>query len=164
MFFTIRFGSPNIPKCWGDYASFVRIILNVKYPFARQIHCPPNLAGLPKIMKNRRLSSLLLGSSLIVCTASAHAADVIKANNTTALNVAGSWVTAVPSSSDVALWNNTVTATNAPALGGNVSWQGIRIANPGGGLVTINGSAGATLTLGSAGIDMSAACLARSGR
>jgi autotransporter-associated beta strand protein len=110
-------------------------------------------------MKILRLSSLLLGSSLIVCTASAHAADVIKANNTTALNVAGSWVTAVPSSSDVALWNNTVTAANTSALGGSVSWQGIRIANPGGasGAVTINGSAGATLTLGSAGIDMSAA-------
>ena len=122
-------------------------------------------------MKNRRLSSLLLGSSLIVFTASAQAGDVIKANNIVALNVAGapptgSWVAGVvPTSTDVAVWNNTVTAPNVCALGGDLSWQGIKITNVAGtanpsattaGIQITNGSSANTLTLGTAGIDMPA--------
>jgi fibronectin-binding autotransporter adhesin len=106
-------------------------------------------------VKNRRLLTTLFGSSLIF-TASAHAGDVIKANNTTALNVAGSWTTAVPTATDVAVWNSTVLGANNSSLGGSLSWQGIRIANPVG-AVTITGGAGNVLSLGSAGIDMSAA-------
>ncbi len=88
----------------------------------------------------------------------AWAADRIKQNNTTNLNVAGSWSGGVPDLSNMAVWNNTVTGANSTVLGGNVTWQGIRIANPGG-LVTIG--AGNTLTLGAGqagiSIDMSAA-------
>ncbi len=102
----------------------------------------------------------------------ADAADVIKANNTTALNQAGAWNTGVPTSNDVAVWNNAVTASNAAgsntitALGGDLSWQGIRIGDVAGtpnsgtttsGIQITNGSSANTLTLGSAGIDMSAA-------
>ncbi len=87
----------------------------------------------------------------------ASAADVIKANNTTALNDAGSWVSGgPPGTADVGVWDSTVTGANSVNLGGALSWQGIRIANPGG-LVTINHSAATTLTLGSSGIDMSGA-------
>jgi autotransporter-associated beta strand protein len=124
-------------------------------------------------MKNRRLSSLVLGSSLIVFTASTHAADIVKDNNTNALNLGTAWVGGTgPSATDVGLWNNTVSATNAAgsptitALGADLSWQGIRIANVGGtanasssttGVQITNASSANTLTLGTAGIDMSAA-------
>jgi autotransporter-associated beta strand protein len=86
---------------------------------------------------------------------SSYAVDRIKQNNTTDLNLAGSWDT-LPTSSDVAVWNNTVSAANTVNLGGNLDWAGIKISNPGG-LVTIRHAAGQTLTLGASGIDMSSA-------
>ena len=88
---------------------------------------------------------------------SLHAADIPKADNTTALNVGTSWVGGnVPGAGDVALYDNTVTAARSAAIGSNLSWLGIRVANPGG-TQTIATTAGSTLTLGSSGIDMSAA-------
>ena len=105
-------------------------------------------------MKPRKLIPLL-GSSVIFFSASAHAGDVIKANNTTALNVAGSWTTAVPTATDVAVWNSTVVGANSSALGGDLAWQGIKITNPGGDVTIANASSANTLTLGSAGIDAS---------
>lgn len=121
-------------------------------------------------MKNQRLLNLF-GSSLVIFGASAKAVDRIKQNNTTALNLAGAWDTA-PTSGDVSVWNNAVTASNAvgsntiTTLGGDLSWQGIRIANVGGtantssttsGVQITNASSVNTLTLGTSGIDMSAA-------
>lgn len=106
-----------------------------------------------KLSFNRFLKASLIAAATI--SSSAGAADRIKQNNTTDLNLAGSWDT-LPTSSDVAVWNNTVTATNAVNLGGNLDWAGIRIANPAG-LVTVRYAAGQTLTLGASGIDMSAA-------
>ena len=77
------------------------------------------------------------------------AADVIKGNNTTALNLGASWTSGTaPTTADVAVWNNTVTAANSSALGSDLSWQGIKLQSPGG-KVTITGAAN-TLTLGSA--------------
>lgn len=88
-----------------------------------------------------------------LASAAASAADVIKANNTNALNLGTSWASGTaPTSSDVALWNSTVTAANTSALGGDVSWQGIKLQAPGG-KVTITGAAN-TLSLGSAGINL----------
>jgi autotransporter-associated beta strand protein len=82
-------------------------------------------------------------------------ADVIKANNSDALGLGTSWAGGVPpTAADVGVWNSTVTGANTAVLGGDLSWQGIRIANPTG-AVTI--SAGNTLTLGTAGIDMASA-------
>ena len=111
----------------------------------------------------RQLPRLALPVALALVAAfasPAQAADVIKANNTTALNLTGSWTGAVlPTSSDVAVWDSTVTAANSPLAGASLSWAGIRIANPTG-LVTIGGAtptAGTTLTLGVSGIDLSAA-------
>ena len=95
--------------------------------------------------------SLALPVSYFVSTF-AQAADVVKANNTNALNLGTSWTGGTaPGSGDVAVWNNTVTAANTTVLGANTSWQGIRIVNPTG-LVTIGN--GNTLTLGSSGIDV----------
>lgn len=86
----------------------------------------------------------------------AQAVDIIKANNITALNLDASWTTVQPTGADIAVWDSTVTAANTTALGADLSWQGIRIANPTGN-VQVNFGAGQTLTLGTAGIDMSAA-------
>ncbi len=80
-------------------------------------------------------------------------ADIFKADNTDNLNLDSSWTTVQPTASDVAVWDNNVTAANTVLLGDNLSWLGIRIADPAG-QVTI--SAGNTLTIGSSGIDMSA--------
>ena len=106
-------------------------------------------------MKARHHLRLLFVSSIFITRV--HAADVIKANNTDALNLTTSWSGgSVPGSGDVAVWDSTVTAANSTTLGTAASWQGIRIANPGG-LATINHSTATTLTLGANGIDLSAA-------
>lgn len=81
------------------------------------------------------------------------AATSIKQNNSTDLNLAGSWNT-LPGAADVAQWDATVLAPNSPSLGGDVGWLGVKIVNPGG-LVTLG--AGNTLTLGASGIDLSTA-------
>ncbi|WP_395730034.1 autotransporter-associated beta strand repeat-containing protein [Prosthecobacter sp.] len=88
----------------------------------------------------------------------AHAADRTKLNNTTNLNNGGSWSGGVPDLGNAAVWTNTVTGANTSVLGGDVSWQGIRIADPGG-LVTIGAGNTLTLSAGPTGtsIDMSAA-------
>lgn len=87
--------------------------------------------------------------------ASADAQTINKANNTTALNLAGSWVSGgPPGSTNIAQWTSTVTAANTTVLGADQAWLGIKIVGPGG-TVTIN--SGNTLTLGASGIDMTTA-------
>ena len=83
----------------------------------------------------------------------AHAATSTKQNNSTALNLAGSWDT-LPTSADIAQWTSTVTTANSPILGADLSWHGLKIVSPGG-LVTL--AAGNTLTIGASGIDLSTA-------
>jgi autotransporter-associated beta strand protein len=93
----------------------------------------------------------------LACSAAlASAADIFKADNADALNLGSSWSGGTaPGAADVAVWNNLVSAANATSsLGADLSWAGIRIANPGA-AVLIN--AGNTLTNGAAGIDLSAA-------
>ena len=73
----------------------------------------------------------LLG--LFAFCGTSHAADVVKANNTDDLKLGTSWISGVPpTSSDVAVWNNTVGAPNSVSLGANTNWAGIRIADPNG--------------------------------
>jgi len=94
--------------------------------------------------------------ALLAFPLAAQAADVIKANNETNLDQTASWSGTVPGTGDVGVWDDTVTGTNATVLGSDLSWQGLRI---GGttetGTVTI--AAGNALTLGTSGIDLSAA-------
>ncbi|MBC7783337.1 MAG: autotransporter-associated beta strand repeat-containing protein, partial [Burkholderiales bacterium] len=59
-----------------------------------------------------------------------------------------------PTTADVAVWDATVLAANTVTLGVAQSYQGLRIANPGGAVII---SPGAGLTLGASGIDMAAA-------
>jgi autotransporter-associated beta strand protein len=85
----------------------------------------------------------------------AMAGDVVKADNTTDLNLDASWLLGTaPTAGDVAVWNSTVTGANSTLLGADLSWGGIRVADPAG-AITIQ--AGNTLTLGKSGIDLSAA-------
>ena len=97
--------------------------------------------------------AFLLGWSL-------QAADDIKANNTTALNAGASWSDlSVPTLAnlDIATWNSTVTSANTTvAIGGNLDVLGLKVVNPGA-AVTITQAAGNILTIGSSGIDLSAA-------
>jgi autotransporter-associated beta strand protein len=86
---------------------------------------------------------------------SARAATITKADNTLDLTNGLSWAGGVtPGASDLALWDGTVTSANTVSLGGDVSWLGIRILNPGG-LVTISGTN--MLSLGASGINMASA-------
>ncbi len=79
----------------------------------------------------------------------------VKANNTTNLDVATSWVGgAVPGLYNQAVWDSTVSGANTTTLGNDQTWAGIKVQNPGG-LVTINGSS--TLGLDAAGLDLGAA-------
>lgn len=113
-----------------------------------------------------RISSahgLFLSKALLLafcCSAGvlSYGADRIKVNNTTALNAGGSWTGGVPDRGNMAVWTNVVTGSNSSLLGGNVIWQGIRIADPGG-AITIGTGGTLTLGAGQAGtsIDMSAA-------
>ena len=67
----------------------------------------------------------LLGVLLVAGAMKAKAADVLKANNTSNLNLPASWVSgATPTSGDVAVWDSTVTAPNAVALGASEAAAG----------------------------------------
>lgn len=105
--------------------------------------------------KSNLFLRLSLCTTMTFLVSAAGAGTIQKANNTTNLNLPASWTGGVvPGANDVASWNSTVAAANSTLLGGNLTWNGISITNPGG-PVTI--AAGNTLTLGSSGIDMSAA-------
>ncbi|MCU0747994.1 MAG: autotransporter-associated beta strand repeat-containing protein, partial [Akkermansiaceae bacterium] len=115
-----------------------------------------------KLHANRFLSRSLAASMAL--SSSAWAVDVIKDNNTTALNLGTSWlndgllgdITPATSPGHIAVWNSTVTGANSSALGASLSWEGIKITDPGG-AITVTHSSAQTLTLGASGIDMSAA-------
>ncbi|MES2923566.1 MAG: hypothetical protein V4819_18570, partial [Verrucomicrobiota bacterium] len=86
---------------------------------------------------------------------SACAATIQKANNSADLNLPASWTDGVvPGSQDVARWNSILAGGNFTNLGADLSWQGITVLDPGGGVI-IGGAN--TLTLGTAGIDMNSA-------
>lgn len=109
-------------------------------------------------MKNPNSSNqrrVLFAAAAVLANSTLVAAPVIKDNNTNDLNLTSSWVGgALPGTGDIATWDSTVTGANSVLLGGNLSFGGLALTNPGG-AVTIG--AGNTLTLGTSGIDMSAA-------
>ena len=106
-------------------------------------------------LKALHLSTASLAA--LACFGQLHAADVIKANNNDALNLTTAWSAgSVPTASGIAVWDNAQTAGHTNAIGDNLSFGGIRIANTLGTAYTIGATTGAVLTLGSSGIDMSA--------
>lgn len=116
-------------------------------------HTPKKASSFVPRVLTASLLALMGGPSLI-------AAEISKANNTTALNLEGSWVGGVvPGSDDIAVWADTLLTNRTANIGGNLSWAGIKVGAAGGGstLHTIGNTNSATLTLGAAGIDMSEA-------
>jgi autotransporter-associated beta strand protein len=87
---------------------------------------------------------------------------VVKANSYTSLTTGTDWVgNTAPGANNIAIWNNTASTPVTEPLGANTTWEGIRIVNPGGAIVTsadgntlTNGAIGA---VGLTGIDMSSA-------
>ncbi|MCX6930660.1 MAG: autotransporter-associated beta strand repeat-containing protein, partial [Verrucomicrobia bacterium] len=103
-----------------------------------------------------RLLTILLFATL---GATVHATDRYKANNTTALNLAGSWTNGLPTATDLAVFDSTLDATlKSYAIGGNLTFNGISFRDAQS-AQTITATASSTLTLanGSPGIDMTAA-------
>lgn len=97
----------------------------------------------------------LLGIAALAMVADA--ATITKAKNSIDLSLPDSWVGGtVPGVDDIALWDATVTSAIGPVLGGDLSWRGIQITNPGA-AVYIGASEGdaSTLTLGASGIEAS---------
>jgi fibronectin-binding autotransporter adhesin len=108
-----------------------------------------------KTRRCRRTSLLLATASTALCLFTPAVRAATKANNSDALNLTSSWVDGIlPDASTTALWDSTLTGPITTTLGANLTWLGLVITDPAGD-ITIN--SGSTLTLGSAGIDMSAA-------
>ncbi len=100
-------------------------------------------------MNQTRIAGIIM-VALVLFGFSLNAAVRVKANNTNDLAVWSSWVgSSIPYSSDIAQWDSTVTSANAVQLGGDMSFRGLSVVNPGG-TVSIGGSH--TLTIGGEGV------------
>ena len=101
-----------------------------------------------------KIGCLLAG--LVTCgLGTAQAQTITNADAAVTLNLGGSWVGGTPAgSANVAVWDHTVQVNTTKALGANLSWAGIQILDP---ATAVTISAGNTLTLGAAGIDLSLA-------
>ena len=76
-------------------------------------------------------------------------AQIVKNNNTDPLNTGTSWVGGnPPGANDIAVWNDTLPGANTSPLEAAMTWDGIRVTNPGG-PVTIGGTGMLTLDGGS---------------
>lgn len=102
------------------------------------------------------LRQLAAGSALIaVAGSSALAAPVIKADNTTSLNLAGSYVSGgPPGSGDTIEITNIFTSSRTASLGNDLSIAGINQTADADFQFQIGATAGRTLTIGSAGVTM----------
>lgn len=118
----------------------------------------------PSAMKTRTFPNLsrqlvAIHVATLLCVAnfsipSVPAATIIKANNTTNLNLSGSWVSGTAAQNDIAQWDNTITSANTSSLGADREWLGISILDPDGDITIGTGN---TLTLGMGGINMGSA-------
>jgi autotransporter-associated beta strand protein len=110
---------------------------------------------------NRFLIAGTVAATFSIVPPTAFAATFIKANNTTALNAAGSYTanSGTPTGTDIVQFDSTVLAASAVNpfnTGGNVAWGQLSITNPGAAISIANN----TITLngvGGVGIDMSSA-------
>jgi fibronectin-binding autotransporter adhesin len=95
--------------------------------------------------------------SLLLLAPSLRAATISKTDDANALNLSTSWANGVtPGFADVAQFDHAITKAISPNLGADTNWLGIKVTDPGGAVV-IGNSPAATLTLGSAGADLSSA-------
>jgi len=121
-------------------------------------------------MYQRNLLTVIISASILAMTVSqSQATTITKGDNTTTLDLVGSWTGGIaPGAADVANWSGAYTTAGSlsatiPASTG-LTWQGISVGSITGtaaGLVSIGGAGAATtgssLTIGASGIDMSAA-------
>ncbi|MCF7817887.1 MAG: hypothetical protein K9M54_08400, partial [Kiritimatiellales bacterium] len=103
----------------------------------------------------KKIICTLIGCGL--CLA-AQAADIFTRNVIGDLSTTNVWnPNIVPTSTDVAVWaNSNGNGSRTNALGADVSWQGIRVADNISRDIIMNTTGVGTLTLGASGIDMSA--------
>jgi fibronectin-binding autotransporter adhesin len=100
-------------------------------------------------------ATVLAAFTIALSPALSRAAIILKADNSTDLVLADSWVGGVvPGAADIATWDATVTTSSATLLGGALSLGGIALTQPAG-PVTLGGTS--TLTLGTGGVDLSTA-------
>jgi autotransporter-associated beta strand protein len=85
-------------------------------------------------MTNQRtLITLLATCTALSFAANVSAANITKDNNANNLNLGSSWLGGTPpTSSDIAVWDSTVTSVITNALGQDTNWGGIQILSPGG--------------------------------
>ena len=109
-------------------------------------------AGNPR--RHAALRALLLSAIAAAgFCGNAWAANIEKANNTTALNLAGSYTAGgPPGAGDVLLVDSVMGASKGVSLGGDLSIAGITVDSTATGSLTINGVSSNTLTLGASGI------------
>jgi autotransporter-associated beta strand protein len=112
-----------------------------------------------KLAAIRSLATLVLPAFLVAATA--QAADRTKADNATALDQGGSWVSGTaPGTADWAIWNGTYTPANCTnSVPNTVRWGGIRISNVIGAPIQAAGNGGIefyglSTPAGVVGIDM----------
>jgi autotransporter-associated beta strand protein len=104
-------------------------------------------------MKNK-IVAIVVGCGLSLV---AQAVEITSKNTVGTLISGTVWDGGVaPGVNDVAVWSTSGNTSSGNALGGDASWQGIRVAVAINKDITVNASGAETLTLGSAGIDMSA--------
>ena len=108
------------------------------------------------------LVRILAFGGLLAAAGTVYGSNINKADNTVDLDLGLSWTGGLtPTNPDVAVWDSTVTSANTTLLASNMTWAGIQILNPGGPITinstSTNATAGATLTLGASGIDLSSA-------
>jgi autotransporter-associated beta strand protein len=101
----------------------------------------------------KKIICTLIGFGL--CLA-AQAADIFSRNVVGNVETDAVWNPAAPTSSDVAVWLLSGNGSKDNALGADVSWSGIRVDAGILRNITINTTGTGAITLGSAGIDMSA--------
>jgi len=111
--------------------------------------------------KTIRSSAMSCATFFITFSMASQAAEIAKTDDANALNLGTSWVGGTaPGAADVALYDSTLTAARNSAIGDDASWAGIKVVTTGGVHRIGNsgtGTGGKILTLGSSGIDMSAA-------
>lgn len=109
-----------------------------------------------RVSVRQRLVFGAIAAFSLALSIEAPAATITAKGGTGLLSTKQNWYgNQVPWAADIALWSSSSAATTA-SLGANLSWLGIQITNPAG-AITINPTSGRTLTLGTGGIDMTAA-------
>jgi autotransporter-associated beta strand protein len=91
---------------------------------------------------------------------SASAADIIKDNNTSNMNLAGSWVGGiVPGPGDLAVFNDVFASTASVGTGGLLKWSGLKVvgSNSPGQILVNNTTTANAIQTGTGGIDMAVA-------